>query len=88
MTLEDVLKSDAVDVSHIGDIEAKRNVLGRAENSYVKGDVEASGVLEGAKNSHVEGNVEAEWVLGYAENSYVDGNVEARMFLRLLKTLM
>jgi len=27
MTLEDVLKSDAVDVSHIGDIEAKRNVL-------------------------------------------------------------
>src|SRR3990167_7037936 len=78
MTLEDVLKSDAVDVSHIGDIEAKRNVLGRAENSYVKGDVEASGVLEGAKNSHVEGNVEAEWVLGYAENSYVKGDVEAR----------
>ena len=78
MTLEDVLKSDAVDVSHIGDIEAKRNVLGRAENSYVKGDVEASGVLEGAKNSHVEGNVEAEWVLGYAENSHVEGNVEAR----------
>src|SRR3989344_19239 len=78
MTLEDVLKSDAVDVSHIGDIEAKRNVLGRAENSYVKGDVEASGVLEGAKSSHVEGNVEAEWVLGYAENSHVEGNVEAR----------
>src|SRR3989338_3833382 len=87
MTLEDVLKSDAVDVSHIGDIEAKRNVLGRAENSYVKGDVEASGVLEGAKNSHVEGNVEAEWVLGNVEagesvltgakNSHVEGNVEA-----------
>jgi len=77
MTLEDVLKSDAVDVSHIGDIEAKRNVLGRAENSYVKGDVEASGVLEGAKNSHVEGNVEARDVLEKQE----------RVFLRVLKTL-
>src|SRR3989338_6329046 len=81
MTLEDVLKSDAVDVSHIGDIEAKRNVLGRAENSYVKGDVEASGVLEGAKNSHVEGNVEARDVLEGAKNSYVDGNVEAEWVL-------
>ena len=78
MTLEDVLKSDAVDVSHIGDIEAKRNVLGRAENSYVKGDVEASGVLEGAKNSYVDGNVEAgESVLTGAKNSHVEGNVEA-----------
>src|SRR3989344_3297023 len=77
MTLEDVLKSDAVDVSHIGDIEAKSNVLGRAENSYVKGDVEASGVLGGAENSYVKGDVEARDVLEGAKNSYVDGNVEA-----------
>src|SRR3989344_1478446 len=79
MTLEDVLKSDAVDVSHIGDIEAKRNVLGRAENSYVKGDVEASGVLENAKNSYVKRDVEAgEDILWHAKNSHIEGNVKAK----------
>ena len=63
MTLEDVLKENAVDVSHIGDIEAKEHVLEGAKNSYVKGDVYAWVVLENAKNSYVEGNVKADNVL-------------------------
>ena len=81
MTLEDVLKENAVDVSHIGDIEAKEHVLEGAKNSYVKGDVYAWVVLENAKNSYVEGNVKADNVLWGTENSYVKGNVEARTVL-------
>src|SRR3989344_5777707 len=76
MTLEDVLKSDAVDVSHIGDVEAK-GVLEGAKNSYVDGNVEAEWVLGYAENSYVKGDVEARDVLEGAKNSYVDGNVEA-----------
>src|SRR3989344_2326110 len=78
MTLEDVLKSDAVDASYVGDIEAEWYVLKDAKNSYVKGNVETEWiVLWGAKNSHVEGNVKTKGVLGHAENSHVEGNVKA-----------
>src|SRR3989344_1075818 len=87
MTLEDVLKSDAVDASYVGDIEAEWYVLKDAKNSYVKGNVETEWiVLWGAKNSHVEGNVKArEDVLGYAKNSHVEGNVKAKYVLRRAK---
>src|SRR3989344_3460266 len=79
MTLEDVLKSDAVDASYVGDIEAEWIVLWGAKNSHVEGNVKTKGVLGHAENSYVEGNVKAGGdVLWGAKNSHVEGNVKAR----------